>query len=58
MQTIAVHLCSAGGGDDDVGPAWPNGTSDYPLALLRSLKIMIQVHFHSAGDRGGWINHA
>ena len=58
VKRIPVHSCSGPGGDEYVGPAWLKRTSDYPLALLRSLTIMTKVCSHGAGEGGGWIDNA
>ena len=58
MQMIPVHSCIGGCDDEDVGPAWLNETSGCLLTLLRSLTTMMQVHYHGAGEGGGWVVHA
>ena len=54
MKLIPVNSCGGGEGDAYVEYAMVNGTSGYPLAILRSLTLMTKVHSHARGA-GGWV---
>ena len=57
MQVIPVHSYSGELGDENAQLAWLNGTSGYPLSLLRSLANNDPREFSRRGG-GGWVDRS